>query len=70
MLGKHSFLILVLLIFLSYSSERNNVKVHVAKLGGSAHNQEEAACGSKLGDTSESYMPFLLALPLQFLGTR
>lgn len=69
MLGKYSFLILVLLIFLS-SSERNNVKVHVATLGGSAHNQEEAACGSKLGDTSESYMPFLLALPLQFLGTR
>lgn len=33
-------------------------------LGGSAHHGEEAACGSKLGDTSESYMPFLLALPL------
>lgn len=63
MLGKYSFLILVLLIFLS-SSERNNVKVHVAMLGGSAHHGEEAACGSKLGDTSESYMPFLLALPL------
>ena len=69
MLGKYSFLILVLLIFLS-SSERNNVKVHVATLGGSAHNREEAARGSKLGVTSESYKPFLLVLPLQFLGTR
>lgn len=65
MLGKYSFLILVLLICLS-SSERSDVKVHVAMLGGSSHHWEEAAGGSKAGDTSESYMPFLLALPLSF----
>lgn len=45
MLGKYSFLILVLLIFLS-SSERSDVKVHVAMLGGSSHHWEEAAGGS------------------------